>query len=173
MSTTEAQISLDDYLHRNYENERECEFVDGLLEERTGGEVSHAILHTEVGSWFAQRRSEWTIECAMSYSMWVSPSRIRIPDIVIMNDKFREKIRITPPLLCVEILAPEDHFSRLLPRLDDFLQMGVQNLWLIDPIKRTAFIYTREGLRLIESSRLEIPNSPIYLDLLEIFSALD
>jgi Uma2 family endonuclease len=173
MSTVEAHISLDDYLRRNYENERECEFVDGLLEERTGGQTSHALLHVEAAAWFHRHRFEWNICCAMSYSMWVSPTRIRVPDLVVMSDQLREEIRITPPLLCVEILAPEDDRQRLLPRLDDMLSMGVQNLWLLDPIERTAFVYTRAGLRLIEATRLEIPNSPIYLDLPELFSALD
>src|SRR5580700_6716966 len=99
-------IALDDYLRRNYENERECEYVDGLLEERTGGDMPHAHLHTIVASWFWEHRSEWDIDCCMSYSMWCSPTRIRIPDVVVMTDWLRENIRITPPLLCVEILAP-------------------------------------------------------------------
>ncbi len=56
--------------------------------------------------------------------MWVSPTRIRIPDMIVLNDKLRENIRITPPSLCVEILAPEDPPTRLLRRLEDTLNMG-------------------------------------------------
>src|SRR5271155_2674041 len=92
-SADDILVSLNDYLHRNYDNERECEFVDGRLEERTGGETSHGIIHTATAVWFSQYRSEWAIECAMSYSIWVSPSRIRVPDIVVMRDKLREDIR--------------------------------------------------------------------------------
>jgi Uma2 family endonuclease len=169
----DTHITLDDYLHRNYESERECEFVDGKLEERTGGETPHGILHAAAASWFWQLRAEWNIDCAMSYSMWVSPTRIRVSDIVVMNDKLRENIRITPPLLCIEILAPEDIPARLLPRLDDFVAMGVAHIWPLDPIDRTAFTYTNAGLKLADSARLTVPNSPIYLDLPEIFSALD
>jgi hypothetical protein len=61
----------------------------------------------------------------------------------------------------------------VLVRLNDFLKMGVENLWLLDPIERSACIYTRAGLTLAETTRLTIPGSPIYLDLPEIFSALD
>lgn len=166
-------ITLDAYLRRDYENERECEFVDGRLEERTGGTFDHSTLHGAVAAWFGEHRSEWGVQCAMSYSMRVSPTRIRVPDLVVMDDKLREDIRTTPPLLCIEILAPEDTPARLLTRLNDMVRMGVRNIWLFDPIDRVAFVYTNQGLRLVEESRLSIPDSPIYLDLTGIFSALD
>ena len=166
-------ITIEQYLRHEYENERECEFVDGVLEERTGGNMAHGILHGEVGAWFWQHRSEWNIGCLMSYSMWVSGTRIRVPDLVITNDRLREDIRVTPPLLCVEILAPEDHPVQLLRRLDDMIAMGVGNLWLLDPIARVALTYTKAGLVIFEGDRLSIPDSPIYLDLPEVFSALD
>jgi hypothetical protein len=51
--------------------------------------------------------------------------------------------------------------------------MGVAHIWPLDPIDRTAFTYTNAGLKLADSARLTVPNSPIYLDLPEIFSALD
>ena len=173
MADVTPSITLDAFLRRDYENERECEFVDGRLEERTGGESDHGMLHAAVASWFGEHRSAWGIQCAMSYSMRVSATRIRVPDIVVMGDKLRENIRPTPPLLCIEILAPEDTLARLLPRLNDIAQMGVKNIWLIDPIDRAAFVYTGQGLRLVEETRMTIADSPIYLDLPELFSALD
>lgn len=166
------QICLDDYLHRRYENERECEYVDGLLEERTGGDVAHGLMHVEAGAWFCRHRKEWDLHVLMSYSMWTSPTRIRIPDLVILSDRLDEDIRVTPPLLCIEILAPEDHPSRLLPRLEDMLGMGARHLWLIDPIAHTAFTYTADGLKLVHTPRLTLPDSPIYLDLPELFAGL-
>jgi len=170
---TANSISLEQYLRRDYENERECEFVDGHLEERTGGDMAHGALHAAVGSWFWQNRSAWQIQALASYSIRVSPSRIRIPDIVVTTDALREEIRLTPPFLCVEILAPEDKLAHLLPRLDDLLSMGIPHVWLLDPIERAAFTYTRDGLKLVSTPHLTIPNSPIFLDLPELFAALD
>lgn len=166
-------ITIEQFLRRDYENERECEFVDGILEERTGGDMAHSTLHVEVGVWFRRHRTAWNIDCLMSYSMWVSQTRIRVPDLVILNDRLRENIRTTPPLLCVEILAPEDRPVQLLRRLEDMMVMGVNHLWLLDPTARAALIYTKAGLAIFEGRRLTIPDSPIYLDLPEIFSALD
>jgi hypothetical protein len=51
--------------------------------------------------------------------------------------------------------------------------MGVGHVWLFDPVERVAYTYTDTGLKLAEGNRLAIANSPIYLDLPEIFTALD
>jgi Uma2 family endonuclease len=82
-------------------------------------------------------------------------------------------VRVSPALLNIEILSPEDRLPRVITRFNDYVAMGVPNLWLLDPVDRTAFIYSKDGLRLAEGPRLTIPDSPIYLDLPEIFSALD
>ena len=105
--------------------------------------------------------------------MWTSPTRIRIPDLVITADRLREDIRLTPPLLCVEILAPDDHPVHLLRRLEDMQTMGAQHLWLLDPIARVALTYTKEGLQLVKNTILTIPNSPVYLDIPKVFDSAD
>ena len=84
-----------------------------------------------------------------------------------------EPVRTTPPLIAIEILSPDDRMNRVIRRLEDFLGMGVQNVWLLDPIERVAYTLTAEGLRLVDGARIGIADSPIYLDLPEIFAALD
>ncbi len=163
-------VTLESYLRRDYENERECEYVDGELVERTGGDTPHALLFTVAGCWFWEHREDWQIDALSSYSIWTSPTRIRVPDLMIMKDHLREPIRITPPLLCLEILAPEDHHDVLFPRLNEFLAMGVPHVWLLDPIERLAYTYTANTTNLVDTSRLSIPNSPIHLDLPELFA---
>ena len=78
-----------------------------------------------------------------------------------------------PPLLCIEILSSEDRTSRTVRVLDDYLAMGVRNLWLFDPIDRVVMTYSETGLKLVEGTRMTIPGTAIYLDLAEIFAALD
>lgn len=170
--TVPVELTMDEYLHTMYHPD--CDFVDGHLEERNLGEFEHSTLQAEIASWFVQRRKEWNVRVTTEYRTRVSPTRVRIPDIsVFLVGGSVEKVRVTPPLLAIEILSPEDRLPRVVARLNDFVAMGVPNLWLIDPEERSAFIYTRDGLRLIEETQLTIPNSPIYLDLPEVFSALD
>lgn len=171
-TATPAEVTLEEYLHSSYQPD--CDFVDGHLEERNLGEYEHSTLQIAIGSWFFQRRKEWNIQVTSEYRTRVSPSRIRIPDISIFPAGGPvEKVRLTPPLLAVEILSPDDRLARVLTRLNDFLAMGVPNIWVIDPAERSAYIYAPTGLRLVEEPRLSIASTPIYLDLAEIFSALE
>jgi Uma2 family endonuclease len=167
-----TQISLEEYLHSSYRPD--CDFVDGQIEERNLGEREHSILQVALGAWFFNRRVEWQIVVMSEQRTRVSPSRIRLPDVCIaLSDSPIEKVVETPPLIAIEILSREDRINRVLVRFNDFLHMGVANIWLLDPIERTAFTYTASGLMLVESSRVTVSGSPIYLDLPEIFAALD
>ncbi len=171
-STVPAQLSIDVYLRTSYHPD--CDFVDGELEERNMGEYEHSTLQAALSAWFFNRRAEWRIRVLTEQRSRVSPDRVRIPDVsVIPHEGPVEAVRVTPPILCIEILSPEDRLARTIRVMEDYLHMGVENLWIIDPVERTAFVYSREGLRKIDAPRLTIPNSPIYLDLPELFSALD
>jgi Uma2 family endonuclease len=166
------RLSLEEYLRTSYRPD--CEFVDGELEEKNLGERERSILQAALSAWFFNRRAEWKIVVMSEQRTRVSATRVRLPDLCLISAEApRESVTLTPPLLAIEILSPEDRLPRVLIRLNDFLRMGVENLWLLDPIDRNAFIYTKDGLRLADGPRLTIPDSPIYLDLPEIFSALD
>jgi len=168
-----ALLTLDEYLRTSYHPD--CDFVDDHIEERNLGDFEHSTIQIAIGAWFFNHRAEWHIRVASEYRTHVAESRVRIPDISVFSSTGApEKVRATPPLLAVEILSPEDRMSRVLIRLKDFIAMGVENVWLIDPIDRVAYTITSAGgLRPFDGPRLTIPNSPIYLDLPEIFSALD
>jgi Uma2 family endonuclease len=42
-------------------------------------------------------------------------------------------------------LSPEDTFPRLQDRFDDYLAMGVPNIWVLDPVSRRAWSIVRAG----------------------------
>jgi hypothetical protein len=48
--------------------------------------------------------------------------------------------------------------------------MGVETVWIIDPKTRTGRMCS--GMEWVESSRLEVKGTPLYVDLPEIFSQL-
>jgi Uma2 family endonuclease len=166
-------LSLEEYLHTSYHPD--CDFVDGRIEERNVGETKHGLLQVEVAFWFRSRKSDWNIRVITELRTRVGRSRVRIPDVTVAyNDEaMSEQVRTTPPLIAIEILSPEDRMNRVLVRLRDYLAMGIEHLWLLDPLERVAYTYSSSGLRLVETPRLTVPNSPIYLDLPEVFSALD
>jgi Uma2 family endonuclease len=56
-----------------------------------------------------------------------------------------EQVFTQPPAICIEILSPEDTFPTLQARLDDYIAMGVPNVWVIDPVTRRAWRITSDG----------------------------
>lgn len=168
-----ALFTLDQYLHTSYRPD--CDFVDGLIEERNVGELKHSLLQIELGYWFRLHRTEWNVRVMGELRTLVSASRVRIPDVCVAydDDAMKDQVRRQPALIAIEILSPEDRLSRVIPRLEDFRLMGVENIWLIDPEDRTAYTYSKGGLQLISAPRIQVANSPIYLDLPELFASLD
>ncbi len=167
-----ALLTLEEYLHTTYHPD--CDFVDDHIEERNMGESEHSDIQTELLFWFRSRKTVWNIRVNGELRTQVSNTRFRVPDVCVrLLSAPREKIVVTPPLIAIEILSPEDRLDRMVRRLKDFLVMGVPNVWLIDPLDQVAFTFTEGGLNLVETPRLTIGNSPIYLDLAEIFAALD
>lgn len=165
-------ISMEEYLASSYEPD--LEFVDGVLEEKNMGEWDHSFLQAVITAWFVNHRDEWKIDVLTEYRTRTSKTRVRLPDIcVVRQGEPVERVRVTAPLLCIEILSPEDRPGRVMKRLDDFVAMGAENLWILDPGDRSAATYTREGMRPVRGTRLEIAGTGIYLDVGEMFGMLD
>ena len=171
--TVPELLTLEEYLHTSYRPD--CDFVDDHIEERNSGETAHGLLQMELGFWFRSHREEWLIRPISELRTRVTSTRVRIPDVAVVRIDLalRESVRLTPPLIAIEILSPEDRMNRVIVRLKDFLAMGVENIWLLDPAERVAYTFSASGLVLSETGRLTIPDSPIYLDLPTLFAALD
>src|SRR5205807_10137987 len=112
-------ISVNDYLKTSYRPD--CDFVDGHTEERNVGEHDHAALQAALILWFGQRQQEWNIEVLPEQRMKISAARFRVPDVCLVSlDQPVEQILTKPPLVCIEILSPEDTLRRMQERVDDY-----------------------------------------------------
>jgi Uma2 family endonuclease len=172
MATTPTLLSIEEYLRTSYTPD--ADFVDGEIEERNVGEFEHATFQSAINGWFWPRRMEWAIHPVTEQRIRVGTSRVRIADIAILRASApRERVTITPPLICIEILSPEDRIPRARLVLADYLAMGVPNIWLIDPLRRTAATFDATGLHDADPTDLRVPGTPIWLDLTEAFTALD
>jgi len=172
MATTSALLTIEEYLKTEYRPD--CDFVDGELEERNVGERDHNRIQLLIGSWFLNHEKTWNIEVIPEQRTRVSKSRVRIPDVCLVSRGISvEQVTVTPQLLCIEVLSPEDRLRRMTKRMDDFAAMGVPNLWIVDPQQRIGYIYTPpDNLKLV-TERLTIPKTEIYLDLPALFAELD
>ena len=172
MATLSALRSIEDYLRTSFRPD--ADFVDGEIEERNLGEFEHATLQAGIAGFFWAKRKEWNIHPVTEQRIRVREGCIRIADLAVLRAGApREKVTQTPPLICIEVLSPEDRLSRAKRVLADYLRMGVQNIWLVDPIYRAAFVFDADGLRDADPANLLVSGTQIRLDLTEAFAALD
>jgi Uma2 family endonuclease len=76
-------------------------------------------------------------------------------------------------LLVIEILSPEDCQSRFQDRIDDYIEFGIEHIWIIDPERRTVQRATGAGLQMADPGELTVPGTPIRVVLSELFAELD
>jgi len=142
--STAALVSLQEYLATTYHPD--CDYVDGVLVERSVGQKDHSKLQGEAFAWFRSRRQALGLAPFVEQRIQVKPRRYRVPDVCIVQlPEPAEQIFTRAPYICVEILSPEDTFPKLQERLDDYLHLKVPNIWVLDPVSRRGWRITREG----------------------------
>jgi len=170
--TFDKPVSVEDYLSTGYEHD--CEYVDGVIEERDFGEFEHSFLQLFLGSIFVAHRAEWSIVAVSEQRIQVKPDSFRVPDLTVLRAGApRERILTHPPLLVIEIQSPEDTLRRTAAKAAEYLAFGIEHVWVIDPAARVAYRGTAEGLELVRTGELTIPESPIRIVLSDLFAELD
>jgi len=123
---------------------------------------------------FTLHQDEWQTDAVVEQRVRVSSDRVRICDVAVLRgDAPHEHVTATPPLLCIEVLSPEDRLPRAQQVLADYLAMGVEHIWLIDPLRRGAFTFDADGLHIADPASLTVPGTPIRVDLTPAFERLD
>jgi Uma2 family endonuclease len=168
MTSAVASVTLEDYLATSYRPDRE--WIDGELKERNGGKWEHARVQALLAAWFVQNEAGWGVQVGTESRVQVSPRRIRIPDLVLVPAGPQPEVLVDPSVLVVEILSPDDSYSDTQERAQDYLKMGVQSVWLIDPRSRSGRMCIDDSWLL--ATRLTVPGSPIHCELESVFAQL-
>ena len=147
MATT-AQVSLDEYLHTVYEPD--AEYVDGEVEERAVGKFKHSRWQNAIQKWFGLHDEKWNIWVQPEQRVQVSATRFRVPDVALLDRSLPEEEIVThPPIAVFEVLSPEDWMQRVLTKLEDYEQMGIRNIFLIDT--KNSFVRRFRDRELVEA----------------------
>ncbi len=163
-------IPLEEYLHTSYHPD--CDWIDGKVMERNVGEGKLSNVQGFFIRFLGNHAQQWRIRVWPEQRVQVAATRFRIPGICATRRvaPFEEIIR-TPPLLCIEVLSPDDRMSDTQEKVDDYLKMGVEVVWVVDPRRRMAF--QTDGRSLQPVAMLTVPGSAITVEVAEVFSELD
>ena len=162
-------VSVDEYLRRSYRPD--VEFIDGELRKRPVVTYAHGRLQSLISGWFMNHEDEWHTVVAVEVRTRVSPTRVRLPDVMVDHAGPKPPTLVTAPLIVIEVLWPDDTYTETQRLAHDYQQMGIPNIWLIDPETRTGRVCLENSW--ISVRRFEVANTSIYMDLDELFARLD
>jgi Uma2 family endonuclease len=147
------------FTYREYKNWGEdirCELIDGIVYLIAPPSGFHQGISMELGTLFCNFLDDKPCRVfAAPYDVRLfapiekekddeSDQTVLVPDLVVICDrKKRQKEGCHgAPDLVIEILSPSNRRLDLKLKYDKYLQAGVKEYWVIDPVKRTLIVYT-------------------------------
>ncbi len=79
------------------------------------------------------------------------PDTVRGPDLYLIQRKRLPDGHVIPgfleipPDLCVEVVSPHDLWKDVIAKVDEYLQAGVLEVWVIEPDERKIYVYRPDG----------------------------
>ena len=149
MATAEL-VSVEEYLHSTFEPD--AEYVEGRIIPRSVPQKSHSKMQGYLD------RTLYQVAHPLGYDVWMEqrlrtqpdPAHYRVPDICITRGEPAEDVFTEPPVLCVEILSPDDAAVEVRAKVREYLAFGVACVWIVDPTTGTGEIHTRDGIARVE-----------------------
>ena len=167
-----AYVSVEEYLRMTFEYD--AEYVDGYIVERPVPEFDHADMIASMIMLLRPHAKVWGVRVTGDPRTQTQATRFRLPDVCVTSAAVpREQILRTPPLLCVEVLSPEDRLNRTKAKAHEYLSMGVLAVWIVDTEDRLFHNVTSTGTTEHRDGIVQVPGTPIELDVLQAFSTLD
>jgi Uma2 family endonuclease len=165
-------VPVEEYLSTGYDPD--CEYDNGVIVERNLGEIEHAYLQTLLATLFTVRAAEWNVLALTEQRVQITSRRFLVPDVCVLRlGALWESILTHPPLIAIEIMSPEDTIRRTSAKAAEYLEFGVEHMWVIDPSARVAYRGTSSGLELVRSGELTVSGSAILVSATELFEKLD
>jgi Uma2 family endonuclease len=172
ISSESRFVSVEEYLQTSYRPD--CDYVDGRVEERTLGEFEHSRIQFILAMIFGRNEQEWAVITAPECRLQVAANQYRVPDVMVLRRGTKvSRIVREAPLLCIEVLSPEDTWAKMRARLNDYLTLGVEHVWCFDPEAREARRYTAEGFQVVREPELTVAGTAIRITVAEVFAVLD
>ena len=165
-------VSVEEYLSMAFEHD--CEYVDGIFEEQTGGEFDHSFIQSLLLGLFFNNRKQWGVYPLPALRVQTQKTRFRVPDVTILREGTRrEPILTHPPFMVIEVQSPDQPLRHTEAKSAEYLAFGIEHVWVIDPYARVAWRGTARGLELIRTGELSVPGSPIRIVLQDLLAELD
>ena len=115
---------------------------------RHGGVASTLLIL--IGAFVRERQLGKTYAAKTGFILSRDPDTVRAPDVAFVS---KDRVHLTPkrgffpgpPDLAAEVLSPDDSASDVLAKVEDWLNAGTVEVWIIDPDRKTVTVHAGVG----------------------------
>ena len=127
-----------------------CELIDGRVVSMSPTGFLHGDLENELGFQLrAYAKSSGRGRVAggeVGIVIRRDPDTVRAADVLFISHERLSRSKAAgylevAPELVVEVLSPDDRWSELMEKLEDYFAAGVDRVWVVDPRVRKIFAY--------------------------------
>jgi Uma2 family endonuclease len=145
-------MTAEELLHTSIPDRR-TELVKGILVVREPAGDRHGRvtmnLTIRLGTYVERAAAGQLFAAETGFTLSRAPDTVRAADIAfVRRERLSEPIPGFPELapdLVVEVLSPGDRPGEVLAKVADWLSAGVRLVWIVDPERRLARVYRRDG----------------------------
>ncbi|RSK25695.1 Uma2 family endonuclease [Bacillus sp. HMF5848] len=151
-------VSVDEYFKIRESSEDLLEYIDGTVYLSPSPSTRHqrisSRLHIKLGMFLEGKQCEvfhapFDIELKNEE---MEGTKIVIPDICVICDKngFTDQRYVGVPDLIVEILSPSNQSHDLITKLNLYMNYGVKEYWIVNPMLNTITVYSLNNEKMYE-----------------------
>jgi len=163
-----SQIGVEEYLDLVFDDRPEPDYVDGEVVGRALPTPLHSQIQALLILLFAPLAGRHQLLLLPEIRVQIGPRRFRVADFAVFRGARPEgRYAITPALVVVEIISPDDRYGKLTHRLEDYRRWGVPHVWLVDPELKRLYEYSEAGL--LQYPGLRLPEFDFEISAQELF----
>jgi Uma2 family endonuclease len=156
--------------HARYDGEKPYyEYWDGETVKKAGGTWCHGITLGVLTGLL----DELGYHSVPGVTLHLDPLYELIPDIVALEEPLRADYPTEPFEVVIEVLLPEDHFSRIMRKCNLYEKWGIRQIVLVDPHDRLAWRFASGSLRetdvIASKGNMKIRASAVWAEVYEHF----
>ena len=128
-----------------------CELITGRLVYMSPTGHVHGTIESTIGALLREFVRERKLGRVMVGETGIytkrMPDTVRAADVLFISRQRLTQLKSTSfldvgPELAVEVLSPDDSWSGLSAKLDEYFAIGVEAVWVVDPGRRHVWVFT-------------------------------
>ena len=125
------QVTLEEYLAIQYDDRSEPDYVDGEVVERGLPTKWHGIIQSLLTTLFLVLKGRIPLVLMSEVRAQLGPKHFRIIDFAVyLEMPPGDRYVTSPAYVAIEIVSPDDRYSRITRKLEEYRRWGVQHVWL-------------------------------------------